>query len=89
MWEFYLGLVDGDWRVYTTWTQSYDLTLHFSRLLDQAHAGQEIIVAKAGSYRVPHRDPFDRMLAAQSALEGVKLVTRDPSFKQFGTDVYW
>jgi PIN domain nuclease of toxin-antitoxin system len=46
-------------------------------------------VLKAGSYRVPHRDPFDRMLAAQSALEGIKLVTRDPSFKQFGTDVYW
>ncbi len=44
---------------------------------------------KAGSYRVAHRDPFDRMLAAQSAIEGMKLVTRDPSFKQFGTDVYW
>jgi PIN domain nuclease of toxin-antitoxin system len=44
---------------------------------------------KAGSYRVPHRDPFDRMLAAQSALEGIKLLTRDPAFKQFGTDVYW
>lgn len=44
---------------------------------------------KAGSYRVPHRDPFDRMLAAQSELEGMKLVTRDLAFKQFGTDVYW
>ena len=44
---------------------------------------------KAGSYRVSHRDPFDRMLAAQSSLEGIKLLTRDPAFKQFGTDVYW
>lgn len=44
---------------------------------------------KAGSYRVPHRDPFDRMLAAQTALEGMKLVTQDPAFKQFGTDMYW
>jgi len=44
---------------------------------------------KAGSYRVPHRDPFDRMLAAQSAIEGIQLLTRDPAFKQFGTDVYW
>jgi PIN domain nuclease of toxin-antitoxin system len=44
---------------------------------------------KAGSYRVPHRDPFDRMLAAQSAIEGIQLLTRDPTFKQFGTDVYW
>lgn len=44
---------------------------------------------KAGSYAVPHRDPFDRMLAAQSELEGVKLVTRDPAFEQFGTLVHW
>ena len=44
---------------------------------------------KAGSYRVPHRDPFDRMLAAQSAIEGIQLLTRDPAFKQFDTDVYW
>jgi PIN domain nuclease of toxin-antitoxin system len=29
------------------------------------------------------------MLAAQSALEGMKLVTRDSAFRQFGTDVYW
>lgn len=44
---------------------------------------------KAGSYAVSHRDPFDRMLAAQSSLEGMKLVTRDPAFKQFRTDVLW
>jgi PIN domain nuclease of toxin-antitoxin system len=44
---------------------------------------------QAGSYSVPHRDPFDRMLAAQSALEGMPLVTRDPAFKQFHTAVYW
>ena len=44
---------------------------------------------KAGSYPLPHRDPFDRMLAAQSSLEGMTLVTRDPAFKQFGTDMYW
>jgi predicted nucleic acid-binding protein len=51
--------------------------------IDAAHA------LEAGSYRVPHRDPFDRMLATQSALEGMQLVTRNPTFRQFGTDVYW
>ena len=44
---------------------------------------------KAGSYSVQHRDPFDRRLAAQSELEGVRLVTRDPAFEQFNTAVYW
>ena len=33
-----------------------------------------------------HRDPFDRMLAAQAILEGLPLVTDDPAFSAF-TDV--
>jgi PIN domain nuclease of toxin-antitoxin system len=44
---------------------------------------------EAGSYQAPHRDPFDRMLAAQSAIEGMKLVTRDPAFAEFRSDVLW
>jgi PIN domain nuclease of toxin-antitoxin system len=44
---------------------------------------------RAGSYEVSHRDPFDRMLAAQSALERMPLVTRDPAFALFGTDTLW
>lgn len=44
---------------------------------------------KAGSFRTSHRDPFDRMLAAQSELEGLSLVTRDPAFETFGTRTLW
>jgi PIN domain nuclease of toxin-antitoxin system len=36
-----------------------------------------------------HRDPFDRMLAAQSKIEGVPLVTADPFFRDFGTSTLW
>ena len=43
----------------------------------------------AGAYEVNHRDPFDRMLAAQSALERCPLVTLDPAFAQFGTHTLW
>lgn len=32
-----------------------------------------------------HRDPCDRMLAAQCAIEGLTLVTRDPVFAAYGT----
>jgi PIN domain nuclease of toxin-antitoxin system len=39
---------------------------------------------KAGGFEVQHRDPFDRMLAAQSLLEGVPLVTNDRAFQLFG-----
>jgi len=44
---------------------------------------------KAGAYAVEHRDPFDRMLAAQSELESVPLITCDPAFALFGTRTVW
>jgi PIN domain nuclease of toxin-antitoxin system len=34
----------------------------------------------AGRLPWSHRDPFDRLLAAQSIVEGVTLVTADPAF---------
>jgi PIN domain nuclease of toxin-antitoxin system len=36
-----------------------------------------------------HRDPFDRLLAAQAELEGLVLVTRDPAFAQFPVQTLW
>lgn len=44
---------------------------------------------RAARYDGEHRDPFDRMLAAQSELETVPLITRDGLFSQFGTQVVW
>ncbi|MFN3988576.1 MAG: type II toxin-antitoxin system VapC family toxin [Rhodocyclaceae bacterium] len=44
---------------------------------------------RAGQYAVDHRDPVDRMLAAQSELEGVTLVSIDPVFKLFNTSLLW
>lgn len=44
---------------------------------------------KAGTYDVDHRDPFDRMLAAQSALELAPLISCDPAFAAFGSKVIW
>ena len=43
----------------------------------------------AGLFPGPHRDPFDRMLAAQAQIENVPLVTADPAFQEFGTRVLW
>lgn len=44
---------------------------------------------RAGGYTVEHRDPFDRMLAAQSELEMLGLVTRDPAFEHFDSKTVW
>ena len=36
-----------------------------------------------------HRDPFDRMLIAQSMEEDWPIVTADPEFKQYPVQVIW
>jgi PIN domain nuclease of toxin-antitoxin system len=44
---------------------------------------------KAGTYSSEHRDPFDRMLAAQADLEKAVLVTLDTVFAEFQCRVLW
>jgi PIN domain nuclease of toxin-antitoxin system len=44
---------------------------------------------RAGEYGPEHRDPFDRMLAAQAVVEGLTLVSRDRWLKGMGAEVVW
>ena len=44
---------------------------------------------RAGSWRQPHGDPFDRMLAAQAEIEGLVLATNDPALAGFGVPIVW
>ena len=44
---------------------------------------------RAGSYGQPHRDPFDRMLAAQAELERLVLLTADPQLSSFPCRTLW
>ena len=44
---------------------------------------------RGGSMAGLHRDPFDRLLAAQAQIEQVPLVTADPAFREFGVDLIW
>ena len=36
-----------------------------------------------------HRDPFDRMLVAQSQLEDLPLLSADPRLAQYAIDILW
>ena len=36
-----------------------------------------------------HRDPFDRLLAAQALVERCPLLTRDKMFRKYGVTVVW
>ncbi|MBJ6122921.1 type II toxin-antitoxin system VapC family toxin [Sphingomonas mollis] len=44
---------------------------------------------RAGSLPGDHRDPFDRMIAAQALIEDMTVVTRDPEIAGFGCKVLW
>ena len=43
----------------------------------------------AGAFDTAHKDPFDRMLAAQAKIEGLSLVTVDPLIKTFEIETLW
>jgi PIN domain nuclease of toxin-antitoxin system len=36
-----------------------------------------------------HRDPFDRLLAAQAAVENMILISSDPMFKRYDAQLLW
>lgn len=43
----------------------------------------------AGLMQNPHKDPFDRMLVAQSKVESMPLVTADRRLGSFGIETVW
>jgi PIN domain nuclease of toxin-antitoxin system len=44
---------------------------------------------KAGELENPHKDPFDRMLAAQSLLDNLTLLSKDKVLDGFGVKRVW
>jgi hypothetical protein len=41
------------------------------------------VARRAGLWEVPHRDPFDRLLAAQAVSQELVLASNDQAFSQF------
>ena len=46
-------------------------------------------VRSAGLIASPHRDPFDRLLAAQASIEGLTLVSADQRIATLGAPCNW
>jgi PIN domain nuclease of toxin-antitoxin system len=44
---------------------------------------------RGGLLEGDHRDPFDRLIAAQALIEDMTVVTRDPEIGRFGCKVLW
>jgi PIN domain nuclease of toxin-antitoxin system len=49
----------------------------------------KVVIAHAGFYHAEHRDPFNRLLAAQAELTGCPLLTIDKAFADFPIAVIW
>ena len=43
----------------------------------------------AGSFETNHKDPFDRILAAQAKLENLIIISKDPALDAFGVIRLW
>ncbi len=75
--KYRLGKLPGAERVVTGYA-AHLITLRARELpVVSAHA------LSAGLFAVDHRDPFDRMLAAQAIAESLPLVTADPVMAVF------
>ena len=44
---------------------------------------------RAGHLPGEHRDPFDRMLAAQAQIEDLPIISNDEAFARFGVERIW
>jgi PIN domain nuclease of toxin-antitoxin system len=51
--------------------------------ISEAHA------LRAGSLKLIHRDPWDRLLIAQAQVESMPILTADPAIGQYDVDVIW
>lgn len=73
--------------------EARELLADFPGILDRAGFQELPIATKhavlAGTLQGPHRDPFDRMLAAQALCENLAVVTADDALGALGARCLW
>lgn len=80
------------WEIATKWrlgklqharavVENYAMALHRLAAIELPISGA--VARQAGLWQVPHRDPFDRLLAAQASSDDLLLASTDPAFAQF------
>jgi PIN domain nuclease of toxin-antitoxin system len=80
------------WEIATKWRlgklqQARSVVENYAMALDRLAAVDlpisGAVAQRAGLWDVPHRDPFDRLLAAQAMADDLILASTDPAFSQF------
>lgn len=82
VWEMSIKAASGRWDDAAAMLDDLDNALH--DLQAEALSIDTAAAVAAGRLDWDHRDPFDRMLAAQTSLGGYSLLTVDRAFEQAG-----
>jgi PIN domain nuclease of toxin-antitoxin system len=77
----------GEWPDVERIVDEFPSLLRRSRFVPMAITVEHAVLA--GSLAGAHRDPFDRMLIAQSREEKAALVSCDAVFRNFGVELIW
>ena len=78
-----IGKLPSGEGIIAAWQQRIDTDRFLELPVRWSHA------LRAGSLRSDHRDPFDRMLAAQSVIENVPVVSTDSALSDLGAERIW
>ena len=78
-----LGKLDQAGEVVRGYQQHLRTALATELVISSAHA------LLAGSFKTAHKDPFDRLIAAQGTLETLPVVSTDPAFDEFPVTLLW
>jgi PIN domain nuclease of toxin-antitoxin system len=87
VWEIATKVRRGRWPEAEAVMANLDLVLSTRACIPLAISVEH--ARTAGFFNWRHHDPFDRILAAQSQIEAIPLVTADPVFRAFGVSVIW
>lgn len=87
MWEIATKYRLGKWPEVGSLLDKFDATMRRSRFIPLPVSMEHARLA--GGLDHPHRDPFDRMLAAQARHDGAALVSGDAVFPELGVDIVW
>jgi len=86
-WEIAIKISLGKWRLNSPYADFIDVGLkHYGFLILPvlpAHTARLI------GMPFHHKDPFDRLLAAQALAEAIPLVSADPAFDDYGVTRWW
>lgn len=86
-WEMAIKVGTGKWPAAAVLLDRFEDEMRRAQFrllpITVAHARAAGLIASA------HRDPFDRLLAAQARIEGMPIVSADPRMAALGAELIW